>query len=418
MKNRNRMPDLSNLAASINAANGPEAIQVLAEQLCETKDVVAEMLTTWSEFSSNHGDLRASVQQLQQEFVKLEEGGGSGVRHFAAADAVGARAAEKFQKDPSFKAAAEAAGRGMKPGQFESRVNVDGSIRATLVTEEGFDGGEGFTTTPGRVDRTGTFGPVLRPLRLLDALPSRPTDGDIVEFVQITATGEAAEQVEEGDEKQEIEFEGDLASANIVTIAGHTTASKQVLSSSRALGQVINRVLNHKVRSRLENQLVNGPGGQGRIQGLLVQAPMFVPTIGVTPADIYGEALVRLADAGYSPNLALMNPLDWFRLQITRTADDEESYVFGSPTMPVPPALWNTRIVLTPTVEEGMGLVLDTSFTTVLDREQLSIAVSNSHKDNFTKNLVTILAELRAGLEVTDQNALRKFVLEPAPVSV
>ena len=241
-------------------------------------------------------------------------------------------------------------------------------------------------------------------------MPSRPTSSDAFEYIQLNATGDASEQVLEGDEKAEIDFEGELLNGAIATIAAHTTASKQVLADNAGLQAAIDRVIRHKVLSRLEHQLINGPGGQGKIQGLLDHATAFVPTIGSTPADIVGESLVQQANNGYLPNLILMNPLDWYRLQITKT-ETEGEYLFGSPTMPVPPALWNASVVSTPSVPEGTGLTVDTRFTTVLDREQMSVMVTNTHKDYFTRNLVKILGELRAGLEVTDAWAVYKFDL-------
>jgi HK97 family phage major capsid protein len=120
--------------------------------------------------------------------------------------------------------------------------------------------------------------------------------------------------------------------------------------------------------------------------------------------------MVRQANAGYMPGIVLLNPMDWFRIQITKKQTEDE-YIFGSPTMPVPPALWNSAVVASPSVPEGSGMTIDPGFVTVLDREQLSVVVSNSHADFFVRNLVAILAELRAGLEVLDASAVYKFSL-------
>jgi len=247
----------------------------------------------------------------------------------------------------------------------------------------------------------------------LDALPSRPTSSDAVEFIQFSGTGEAAEQEHEGDEKAELEFQGTPARAEIVTIAGWTTASKQVLSDAPALQSQIDRVIRHKVLAKLEDRLINGVGGQGKINGLWNQAVALVPTIGETPADMIGEALVTMANDGYAPNLVLMNPVDWFRLQITRKNDTDDEYVFGSPTAPAAPSLWNTRIVPTRSMAARRVMTIDTSLVTVLDREQMSVVLSNSHADYFVRNLVAILGEMRAGLEILDTDAVRKFDLPP-----
>lgn len=385
------------IAASVVAAL-PEGVR------SELERIRNEVVTPLAEIRARQIDIE---QRIASGALARDDRGG--------AESVGASALEQFGEDQAFQAAAVTAGRGMKTSQFSARVNLDTSIRAAL-TNEGL-GQAGDNGIPVRPDRGGVYGPLLRPLRLLDALPSRPVSSNSVEFMQITASGEAAEQLKEGDEKAELDFEGELKNANVVTIAGHTTASVQVMADNPALAQLVDRVIEHKVYSRLENQLINGPGGEGRINGLLNQAVAFVPSIGTTPADRIGEALVAMTNNGYAPNLVLMNPSDWFRVQLTRTNDDDDEYVFGSPTSPLSPSLWNTRIVTTPVLAAGTVMVIDTSFVTVLDREQVSVTATNTHKDYFTRNLVAILGEMRAGLEVVDVNAVMEFPLAGAPVT-
>lgn len=283
------------------------------------------------------------------------------------------------------------------------KLNVANGIRAVL-TNEGM-GTSNDSSVPSQAEQRGFVGPALRPLRLLDVLPQRPTQRDSIEYIQLSATGDAGEQEQEGAEKPSVEFAGTKQTANIVTIAAWTAASKQVLGDHPALQSQIDRVLRHKLLSRLEDQIVNGEGGQGKIDGLLSQGTQFSPAVGSTLADIIGESLVKQADSGYLPNVVVMNPLDWYALQITKTAT-EERYMFGSPTMPVPPALWNTSVVPSPSLGAGEFMTIDTSYVTVVVREDVSVMLSNSHDDFFVCNLVAILGELRAGLEILDTGAI------------
>lgn len=293
------------------------------------------------------------------------------------------------------------------------RATLDLSIKGLVHVGTGTSDD---TTIPVLVgNRESPVEEVLRPLTLLDVLPSRPTNVDQINFVQMTSTGDAAEQESEGGEKAEIITEGLPATAFVATIAGHSTVSRQVLDSRDRLQQAFDSLLRHKVMARLEHQIINGPGGQGKIDGFLNQGAPFTPTIATTPADIIGESLTRQADAGYVPNLVVLNPWDWFRLTIQKTLQEEE-YLFGSPTNPLPPALWNVRVVNTPSVPEGTALTVDVSFTTVLDRMQPAIMVSTSHKDYFTRNLALILGELRAGLEVLDPLAIHVVSLAASSV--
>jgi hypothetical protein len=43
----------------------------------------------------------------------------------------------------------------------------------------------------------------------------------------------------------------------------------------------------------------------------------------------------------------------------------------------------------------------------MLDREQVTTAVSSEDRDNFIKNLVTLLAEMRGGLAIYNTEAVR-----------
>ncbi|WP_165422669.1 phage major capsid protein [Pseudoxanthomonas winnipegensis] len=139
--------------------------------------------------------------------------------------------------------------------------------------------------------------------------------------------------------------------------------------------------------------------------------PALSPAYGTTTADIIGESLMVQANNGYSPSLVIMSPFDWFKLQITRKNATDEEYVFGSPTSPLPPSLWNTRVVTPAGMPGGTALTIDTSFVNVLERWSLVVQISNSHADFFIRNLVAILGEVRAGLEVLDTAAVQKVTL-------
>jgi len=269
---------------------------------------------------------------------------------------------------------------------------------------------------PSQPETGAVYGGPVRRLSLLEALPSRPTARDAVEFVRITADDNADVQFPEGTEKANIDLEGELVRAEIATVAAHTTASKQVLADAEALSAVVDRVMRGKVSSKAEAELVNGAGGPGHVEGLLTQAPTFVPVIATEAADVVGECLASMEDDGYAVGFVLLNPLDWFELQTQRATPSGE-YLFGSPAAPIAPGLWNRPVVLSSSVPRGTGAAVDPAYVTLLDRQQVTVEASEHHKDNFTKNLVTVRCEARIGLEVTDQWAIRKFDLSAASSS-
>lgn len=376
------------------------------EDVRSVRESLVDVSNRLKEHQSERNEMSARLQVIEQQVAMRQA---EGYSFGSAAHSIGNDAINSLGDDAGFQAAAEQVGRGMKPSAFTSRVNLDGSIRAALTNQDA--GGEGDTAYPAQPERRGAVGPVRSPLRLLAALPHRPTGRDSVEFVQLTHTGDADIQAHEGDSKAKLDFSGTAKRAVIATIAGWTPASRQVLGDQQGLAQMINSVLRTRVLAKLEDQILNGVGEDGEIDGLLNQATAFAPGIGTTTADVVGESLVAQADAGYAPSLVILNPMDWFKLQLTRNSESDGRYIFGSPTVPVPPSLWNATVVTPPSMPAGMGLTVDAGYVTLLDREQVSVTVSNSHADYFVRNLVAILGELRAGLEVLDIGAVHKFEL-------
>lgn len=348
-------------------------------------------------------ELGARLQAIEQHVVKMDIGGGGDSYSYSGA-AVAATAMQEFDSDPAFMH--------LRAGNHGSaRASVTAGIKAALTNDQGTSNGG----MPSQPERRGVIGQVFAPLNLLQALPSRPVAADSVEFIQLNSDDSAGVQELEGDEKKNLDFEGTLVKAHIATIAGHTTASRQVLADHAALQGQIDRTLRGKVLAKLEDQLINGTGADGSILGLVAQSTAFLPSLNVqapNALDLVGEAIAAMRGNGYSPSIVVVNPLDWFGMTVTKTTDND--YLVGSPVMPAAPALWGVTVVQSSALPQGDALVIDPAFVTVLDRQKADVMISTSHKDYFTRNLCLILSECRAGLEVLDGFAVYQVSLVPA----
>jgi HK97 family phage major capsid protein len=386
------------MAQEVNAK-----LEKVTEQYSEISADVKEVFSALKEHGEGNASIGARLNALEQHVVGLGDGF-SGNAHTTSGN-VAAGVVEALKESSAFSSLAEW-------NHGTARVKVSSSVRAIVNDGKG-DSSTGVV--PNNPERSGIYGPVARPLTLLEILPSRPTERDSVEHVRLNVDGDVAIQEKEGDEKAELDFDGTLIKAPIVTIAGHTTASKQVLADHAALQSQIDLVISNKLVAKLEDRIINGNGGND-IDGLLSLSTLMVPAIGSTPADLIGEAVTRMQQAGYQPSAIILNPSDWFAISITKT-EQEGSYLFGSPVAAVPLVLWRVPVVLTPSITAGTALVIDTQHITVLDREEPSVMLSNSHKDYFTRNLVAVLGELRAGLEVRDEFAIYRVNLTAEPAS-
>ena len=405
-------PKAAGLAGLPNAGIDPNRIAAALEDSTEAARLAIEAAKGAGTLAKQAGQdvagVRAEVQALQQIVAAAQNRGTGIVAHYT--PSIGASLVQRIEGGEADGFTALREGNANK-----ARARLETSIRASLV-REGSGSSSDAGVLPSQPETGAVYGGPVRRLTLLEALPSRPTTRDAVEYVRVRATDDAGVQFPEGSEKAEVGLEGELVRAEIATVAGHTTASKQVLADASALSAVVDRIMRGKVASKAEAELVNGAGGPGHVEGLLTQAPTFVPSIATEPADIIGECLASMEDDGYAVGFVLLNPLDWFELQTERATPSGE-YLFGSPAAPIPPSLWNRPVVLSSSVARGTGAAVDTAYVTLLDRQQVTVEASESHKDNFTRNLLTVRCEARIGLEVSDQWAIRKFDLSAASSS-
>lgn len=276
-------------------------------------------------------------------------------------------------------------------------------IKTLVNVGRGQTGDTGYDVPAQRAP--GLFGIAQRRLTLLDVLPSLPVTSGTFEYLSIEGySNAAAYQIKEGDLKAEASVAPALEQAQIATIAHWIKASTQILDDAPALSQQIGNLLRYGLLQKLETAIVSGAGGTGEIKGLLQYATAFVPVGTPVPADALGQATTHLSAEGWQAGLIVLNPADWFTIASAATTQGE--YIIGSPRDPSPLSLWGTPVVTTPSLAAGTALVLDPAQVAVLDRQQPTLLASRDDGDNFRRNLVTILAEMRAGLAVFAPDAV------------
>lgn len=294
---------------------------------------------------------------------------------------------------------------GLKSGMPTSgRQSVDCGIRAALTNPgRGQVGDSDWTTKPSRMD--GLQGFAQPRLTLLDALTTQKVDTGVLEYVEISGYVNAANyQEKEGDEKAGADLPVALRRAEVATIAHYMPCSLQVLEDNSGLSSKISQVLSVGLRQKLEQELLVGQGGEGKIKGLIAHAQSF-NGVGDNAADQIGQAITDLESDGWIASFIVMNPDDWFVIASER--DSAGQYILGSPRDPAPPSLWNRPVILNPNMPMRGALVVDGGQVALLDRQQVTVEASRFDGSNFRKNMVTILSELRAGLAVYAPSALR-----------
>src|SRR5262245_22281978 len=195
-----------------------------------------------------------------------------------------------------------------------------------------------------------------------------------------------------------------------VTIAHWAQFSRQLADDLPALESQIESRLLFGLALAEDEQILNGTGTNGQLEGLLKLA---VPTTGVTapvaPAALLAavaKALAEIGAAGYQPTGVVLNPADFVTAGATPSASGVYPY---SPGQTGPLLLWGVPVALSSRM--AVGQFLAGAFNPgcqLFDREDASVQLSNQDRDNFVKNLITALAEERFALAIYQPGAFRK----------
>jgi HK97 family phage major capsid protein len=294
-------------------------------------------------------------------------------------------------------------------GVFESSGRLGNLSLGQVASRDALKAEIGSTNVGGLIqpDVRGLVAPIMRPLRLLDLLPIGTTDSNSIEYVQETTLPltTAAETVE-GAAKPEAAYAFADATAPIRTIAHWKKVRKQTLADAAGLQTLMDTTLRYGVRRRLENQVLGGDGVGENIRGIINTSGIgtVAKAVGESAADALHHGIVAIQLADQEPGFVALHPTDWEQIRLSRddsgAAAGTGGYLFGAPSQQGASTLWGLPVVVSPAMPVNTGLVGDAQAALVAIRSGVEVLVSDSDQDDFIKNRVTLLAEMRAGLLV------------------
>lgn len=262
--------------------------------------------------------------------------------------------------------------------------------------------------------------PYARPLNLLDVVTRGTTGSDTVEYVRVDTVVNAAAPTPEatdagvlishdpvsgtvtdaaGGLKPESTITLEKLTAPVRQIAHWLPATKRALSDAAQIRTLIDNFLRYGLFEELEDQIINGDGTGENFTGILnitgVQSQIF--STDILETSRLAKTKVRVGGRA-TANAYLLHPNDAEVLDLTK--DLQGRFYYGGPTMDGAQPLWRLPVVETEAIAAGTGIVGDFRRAVIWDREQAAVSISDSHADFFIRNLVAILAELRAAFGV------------------
>ena len=122
--------------------------------------------------------------------------------------------------------------------------------------------------------------------------------------------------------------------------------------------------------------------------------------------DAIQEAIAMIRVNGGRANGMIIDPFDWANLLTVKfgSGATQQGYVGGGPFASTGNP-WGLRVVVSDAATQGLPIVGDFSRgAKVYRRGGLNVRTTNTDQDDFIKNLVTILAEMRLVLGISYEN--------------
>lgn len=374
-------------AGHLRTKDAGDPLQLLSQKFGDHAATVLEKLgATNSELAGLKARLNEEIASLRQKDARLGSGRDVDV-------SIG----QQFVDDSAVKSFM---------GSDPSRGAVEFRTKATLTSATTDAAGSvGSTATPAHRDGI-VMVPRRRP-RVRDLLPSIQIESGSVEWPSLKGRTANAAMVAEGGAKPGSDMQFELKTAPARVIAHWEKASKQVLSDAPQLRGLIDGDLLDGLALKEEDQLLNGDGTGQNLNGMIPQATAFAAPFGVTDQteiDLIGLSILQLALSNYTADGVVLHPSDWMRMRLAKDADG--NYLLGNPQMVINPALFGVPLVATTAMTADTFLAAQfRGAATVYDRWAARIEVGYTG-DDFTHNLVTILAEERLALGVKLPGAL------------
>jgi hypothetical protein len=269
---------------------------------------------------------------------------------------------------------------------FEKTRSVRLEIKAATDT---------VTTASGRnLIMAGVGAPIASVLGIQNALPSRVVPGTTaVEYSRYTGQqGAAAVQVGEGAAKAQLRPDHTIISQSAITIAGFTKMSRQAINDAQELKRAVDTVLSRSVETALDAALVNG-STTPLFDGFAPLATAYTSLLYQALPDAISEGVATMQTAGFEPDVVVLNPANWLAITVAKGTSNDH-YLSGSYLGVMPQQMRGLRVVLSPSIATGKALLFDSRHSELLSIDGFSIEVAYTN-DDFTRNLVSVLGEMR-----------------------
>lgn len=260
-----------------------------------------------------------------------------------------------------------------------------------------------LTPAGNRIARTeteaGRVGFVRRNPFLLSLVNTGRTNAKVVYWVEMVNEDGTVAMTAEGAVKSQVDWDYVEASAEVKKLTAFTKVSKEMLDDVDNFAQDIQDELTERIALFLDGQILAGDGTGNNLEGIDANATAFAAgglanTVdGANKLDALRAGVAQVYRSEFEPGVILLHPDDAASMDLQKGTDGHylmpPFVTAGGQSVAGIPIVTNTGI----TVDDFY--VADLSKFKVKIREDINIQIGYD-SDDWTKNMVTPLAEMRA----------------------
>jgi len=221
---------------------------------------------------------------------------------------------------------------------------------------------------------------------------------NVWEWVEQKNADGGAAMTAEGAAKSQADFDLVVASANVKKVTAYIKVTKEMLDDVELMRSEIDQELTELINLKIDDQLLNGTGLTVNLTGITTNATAWaagafalsIPT--PNKWDVLRTAINQVRVNLFEPTYIVMHPTDVTSMELSKGEDGH--YIMPPFAAQDGSNVAGIRVVANTGVTIDKFLVGDFSKSGVRFKEGLTINVGYEN-DDFTKNLVTILAEAR-----------------------
>lgn len=259
---------------------------------------------------------------------------------------------------------------------------------------------------------------LTRPLTLRQLVTVLPISTDSIEYVKETGRVQAAAPVAEATAltgtsgtKPEGGLTFDIVVDTVKTLAIWVPATKRILQDAPQLQSYINEYIINDLGRELEDQMLSGSGSGKDFRGILNTPGVLTQTLQTDENNFDSIRRAKyqvVTTARTTPTAVVLHPEDATKMDIAKSGAPSAPYNYWG-TGPFGPgngpgSLWGMRVVESDALSAGTALVGDFGKALLYDRESVTLSVGTVN-DDYIRNLVRMLGELRAGFGVLRPSA-------------